>query len=131
MGLNSQLARFAVQSNHFKSGQINPKLFRPNKEMQVSVFRIEDKTKEDIIEEGKNVVSEHKTSATLYGWAKIAAKEVLQIGLEVDDDDDPPGHSNIVGWPEDEGKILRYQQDLSKASERIELPDPISVPKGL
>lgn len=131
MGLNSQLARFAVQSNHFRSGEINPKLFRPNKELQVSTFRIEDKTKGDIIEEGKRVVKEHKTAKTLYGWARIAAKEVHDIGLKVDDDDDPPGHSNIVGWPKDEEKIAHYQQKLAKKSERIELPEPISVSKRI
>ena len=127
MGLNSQLARFAVHSNELKSSGINPKLFRPTKERKVSVSRIEDKTEEETIEEGKRVVRIRQDVDTLYGWAEIATREVYDIGLSVDDDDDPPGHSNIIGWPEEEKKFLKCRQELAKRSAKKQLPKPIQV----
>ena len=127
MGLNSQLARFAVHSNEFKSSGINPKLFRPTKERKVSVSRIEDKIEEETIEEGKRVVRARRGADTLYGWAEIATREVHDIGLRVDDDDDPLGHSSIVGWPEEEQKSLVCQQELAKRAAKKQLPEPIPV----
>ena len=128
MGRKSQLARFAVQSDHIKSGGINPKLFRPNKHYKVSVFRIQDKTHKEKIEEGSRVVRERPQAKRLYGWAEISSREVHGIGLKVEDDDDPVGHSSIVGWPKDEEKFLPYQQQLAKQAIATKLPEPIPVP---
>jgi hypothetical protein len=128
MGLKSQLARFAVQSNHLKSGGINPKLFRPTRQREVSVSRVEGKTHEETIEEGKRVVGERRGAKTLYGWAQIAAQEVYNIGLIVHHDDIPLGHSTIVGWPEEEEKFLPYQQKLAERATKKQLPQPIAVP---
>lgn len=130
MGPESQLARFAVRRKDFKSNGINginPKLFRPTKERKVSVSRIENKTEEEIIEEGKGVVRARRGADTLHGWAEIATREVHDIGLTVDDDDDPPGHSSIVGWPEEEEKFLGYQQKLAGRAAKKQLPEPIPV----
>ena len=130
MGLNSQLARFAVHSNELKPNRINPKLFRPTREGKVSVSRIEDKTQEETIEEGKRVVRARRGADILYGWAEISTREVHNIGLRVDDDDDPPGHSSIVGWPEEEQKSAGYQQELAKRATKKQLPEPILVTQG-
>ena len=127
MGLKSRLARFAVHSNHLKSGGINPKLFRPTKQREVSVSRIEDKTHEETIEEGKRVVIERPDTKTLYGWAEIASQEVHDIGLRIRYDDNPPGHSRIVGWPEEEEAFLPYQLKLAERATRTQLPRPIAV----
>ena len=127
MRLKSQLARFAVHSNHLKSGRINPKLFRPTKQRKVSVSRIEDKTHKETIEEGKRVVRERSDTETLYGWAEIASHEVQDIGLRVRHDDNPPGHSSIVGWPEEEEAFLPYQLKLAERATRTQLPRPIAV----
>lgn len=129
MGLNSLLARYAVQSNHLsKSGVINHRLFRPTKERKLSVSRIENKTHEEIVKEGKRVVREHKTAKTLYGWAKISTQEVKDVGLVVLDDDVPPGHSSIVGWPDDEAEWPRYLQELAELATDTQLAPPIPVP---
>jgi hypothetical protein len=128
MGLNSRLARYAVQSNHLKkSGVINHRLFRPNRERKVSVFRIEDKTHQEKIKEGKRVVREHKDATTLYGWAEIATNEVHDVGLKVLDDDIPPGHSSIIGWPEDEAECRPYQYQLAELATSYRLPQPVQV----
>lgn len=130
MGLDSRLARYAVQSNHLKkSGVINHRLFRPNKERKVSVSRIEDKTRHETIEDGKRVVREHKDATTLYGWAEITAREVHGIGLQVFDDDVPPGHSSIIGWPEDESECRPYQYELAELATSNRLPQPIPIPR--
>ena len=134
MGLNSLLARFAVQSDHLsKSGVINHRLFKPTKDRKLSVFRIEDKTHEEIVKEGKGVVRAHKTAKTLYGWVKISTQEVNSIevngiGLKVLDDDIPPGHSTIVGWPEDEDKWSEYLHRLAELATPTRLESPIPVP---
>ena len=134
MGLESQLARFATESKCFKKDAgnpeadvINPKLFRPTKDLELSVFRIEEKTEEDVIEEGKRVVRAKPKAHSLYGWANIGTRQVLTIGLGVDDDDNPPGHSTITGWPEEEEKWLGYQQRLAEVAEAVRLPQPIPV----
>ena len=127
MGLDSQLARFAVHSNHLRSGKINPKLFRPTRKRKVSTSRVEGKTHEEIKMEGIRVVRKRTDTQTLYGWAEISAREVHSIGLRVHDDDNPPGHSSIVGWPEQEEKFLPYQQQLAELATRVQLQQPISI----
>ena len=127
MGLDSQLARFAVKKNHLKLDKMRPKLFQPDKKGKLSVFRIEDKTCEEIKEEGKRVVRERHDTDTLYGWAKIDTLEVHRIRLTVCDDDNPPGHSSIVGWPDNEQETRTYQQKLVEQARWRQLSQPITV----
>ena len=134
MGLDSQLARFATEGKCFKKDAndpekdiVKPKLFRPTKKLELSVFRIADETETDLIEEGKKVVRSKPLAHSLYGWADISTKQVLTTGLGVDDDDNPPGHSTITGWPAEEEKWLGYQQQLAEVAVAVRLPQPIPV----
>ena len=128
MGLDSKLARFAVHSNHFQSGKASPKLFRPTKNPRiVSTSRVDGKDHEGIKAEGMRVAETRHDVKQLYGWAEITTKEVFGVGLKVHDDDDPPGHSSIIGWPEEEVASLPYQQQLAKLANGIKLPEPIPV----
>ena len=127
MRLYSELARFAVKDNHFNSDGMRTKLFQPYRRRELSVYRIEGKTFEEIKEEGKRVVRERPDTDTLFGWAKIATLEVQSIGLIVCDDDNPPDHSTIVGWPENEQEIRALQQKLLEQSRWKPLQQSIRV----
>ena len=129
MGICSQLARFAVNKNHRTPDDkmMKPKLFQPDSKLKLSVFRIEDKTCEGIKEEGKKVVRKRPDTDNVFGWATISAVAVQNAGLKVCDDDKPPGHSSIVGWPKDEQEIRAYQHKLVKLAEWKPLPQPIHV----
>ena len=128
MGLDSKLARFAVHSNHFQSGKVTPKLFRPTRKSRiVSTYRVDGKAHEGIKAEGMRVAKMRHDVQRLYGWAEITTKEVCSVGLTVHDDDDPPGHSSIVGWPGGEVASLPYQQHLAELANGIKLPEPIPV----
>ena len=125
---DSKLARFAVHSDHFKSGKVSPKLFRPTRELRVSVSNADGKTCKEIRAEGIRVATVRQDVKKFYGWAEITTEEVRSIGLKVHDDDDPPGHSSIIGWPEKEVEFLPYQHQLAELATGIKLPEPIPVP---
>ena len=125
---DSKLARFAVHSNHFQSGRVSPKLFRPTRNTRVvSTSRVDGKDHEGIKAEGIRVAKTRHDVKKLYGWAEITTEEVHGVGLKVHDDDDPPGHSSIIGWPEEEVDSLPYQQQLAELATGIKLPEPIPV----
>ena len=125
---DSKLARFAVHSNHFQSGKVSPKLFRPTKELRVSASRADGKTYMEIRAEGIRVATVRQDVKKFYGWAEITTEAVHSIGLKVHDDDDPPGHSSIIGWPEKEAEFLPYQHQLAELAIGVELQEPIPVP---
>ena len=99
----------------------------PNKARNVSVSRIENRERAEVEEEGRRVVREHKIATTLYGWASISTQAVQSTGLQVLDDDNPPGHSSIIGWPEDESEWPLYQQQLAELATGTRLDPPITV----
>ena len=125
---NSKLARFAVHSNHFQFGKVSPKLFRPTKKRSVSTFRVDGKNYEEIKAEGIRVATASQDVKKIYGWAEITTRGVQSIGLKVHDDDDPPGHSSIIGWPEKEAEFLPYQHQLAELATRKKFTAPIPVP---
>ena len=129
MGSDSTLARFATQSNHLRSTMAHPspRLFEPNKALKLSVSRIDNKTHDEIVEEGKRVVRERRNTTCLHGWGTLTSAHVRESGLIVDDDDDPPGHSNVVGWPKDDSAVWKYQQRLARLAAQVKLPARIPV----
>ncbi len=127
MASDTPLARYAVERNKIKSRTSHPppRLFKPNKNHELSVYRTEGKSDQEIIEEGLRVVQEQRYAKRLYGWGELTRSDVCQSGLDIDDDDDPPGHSNIVGWPKNEKDWWGYQQELAARSKKRRLPEPI------
>lgn len=121
------VARFATEGGKITKELVKPKLFQPNKALQVSIFRIAGLTRDKIQELGMSIVSKIPSSSRLYGWATLERKAITNIGLIVDDDDNPPGHSNIVGWPSEVNKQLRYQLELAACSTSTKLDAPIEV----
>ena len=57
---------------------------------------------------------------TLHGRADIQALNILEINLQVNPDNIPPRHANIIGWPELKEEQKSIAQELAaKASLRL------------
>ena len=72
----------------------------PNRDRELSVFRVQGISEEQIWTIGQNYVSEPQ-GRTLYGRGDVSASVVVESKLTIIPDDNPPRHANIVGWPED------------------------------
>ena len=107
------VARFAVESKKLKQDFATPKLFEPTRNLELSVYRIQNLSNQDVIHIGIGVAKTHPTSKALYGWAELARSAIIEVGLSIDDDDNPKGHSTVIGWPEEVSKRKRYQQELA------------------
>ena len=121
------LVRFALESGRFTDSIVKPKLFEPNRRLELSVFRVVGLQSSKIQEIGTQVVERHTTAKRLYGWGKFASSIVADLGLELDNDDTPPRHSNITGWPEEASKRKLLQQKLASQARAVRLARPIEV----
>ena len=130
--MNNLLARFAVEKGKIKGSTegalAHPKLFEPNRQLLLSVARIEGLTFEEIKETGISV-KKHRTAKHLYGWARFPRNAVIELDLEIDDDPPPCLHSNIKGWPEEVEERKRRSQELARISEAALLEEKIPVNK--
>lgn len=128
MANENPLARFAVESGRITAHDVvKPKLFEPTKEHQVSVARIRGLEEPEICCLGIDVAREHPTSHALYGWGKLDRAEVYELGLQLEDDDPPSRHSNIIGWPETESRRKNLQYELAERSQPVRLDPPIPI----
>ena len=129
MSPHSEIARFATQSNHLPSTGIRPRpsLFAPDKRLRLSVSGIGNKTDPEILEAGITVVRRRRNTEFLYGWGRLTVSAVHETGLTVEDDDDPPDHSHVIGWPEDKVARKDCQKALARQSTKVKLPDRIPV----
>ena len=121
------LARFAVESGKITDEVVKPKLFAPNSNLELSVSRTLGLERSDIIEVGIDVVRRHKSAKALYGWAMLTTSFVLEIGLALQHDNDPPLHSQIVGWPKEPEVRKALQIDIASKLQPTKLPEKIQV----
>ena len=123
------LARFAVEGNRLTNSVVKPKLFEPNKALQLSVFRTDGLHCKEICDLGVQVAERHPTSQRLHGWGEFDEIAVNDAGLRVDHDEVPPRHANIVGWPVEVSERKQRQQLLARRSWPVRLASPIQVEK--
>jgi hypothetical protein len=108
---------FSVQNNRVKVSA-----FMPNRERELSVFRIQDLPEEQIWEIGQRYVSEPQ-SKTLYARGDVLASVVTENNLTIDPDDHPPRHANVLGWPEDKSAQKLIATELAnQATLRVVSP---------
>lgn len=123
------LTRFAVEGGKFKNGVARPKLFEPNRQGELSVSRTGGLKQPEVQDIGLQVVRDNPNASRLHGWATIERDDVEDIGLRVIDDDEPPRHSNVVGWPagwpEEREQVLDLMQDLASKADPLVLDSPI------
>jgi hypothetical protein len=104
------LARFATESGRLTDSVVKPKLFEPNRALELSVFRVHGLEFVQICGIGVSVVKEHPNARRLHGWGEIGESEVQGVNLRVVYDDVPPRHANIVGWPTEASQRKSIQQ---------------------
>lgn len=112
------LARFAVEGGRFAGSVVKPKLFQPNRALKLSVFRIDGLLCAEIRDIGLDVVQRHPDAHRLHGWGESSESTVSDKGLQVEHDDVPPRHANIVGWPSDRGALNRNNSSWRAVPER-------------
>ena len=123
------LARFATESGRLTDSVVKPKLFEPNRVLELSVFRVHGLEFVQICGIGVSVVKEHPNARRLHGWGEIGESEVQGVNLRVVYDDVPPRHANIVGWPTEASQRKSIQQVLASKARPIRLAQPIIVEK--
>lgn len=131
------LARFAMHDKCLNTAAARRKLFVPNRDLNLrlslSVFDVGGLTCKGIRKLGigvaKEIAKKQSTSRHLYGWGEIDACAVLrEANLQIERDDNPPRHANIVGWPSDAEERKYRQQLLGQLSRPVRLDPPVSVP---
>jgi len=110
---DEDIARFLTQSNQFNSFGAKPSSFLPNpKYKNTSVFR-------DVVDPSvlRNVWEATSTgNRSLKGAAVCKAAAVRVCRLDVQPEEPPPKHANIVGWPWIESDLeLQKAQQLELA----------------
>lgn len=121
------LARFALESKRLTTTGAKPKLFEPTKRFELSVFDVSGLLFEEILQLGIDVAKKQSPPRRLHGWGEIDVAAVHKAGLQIERDDDPPRHANIVGWPDEVSKMHEKQVLLVQASHPVRLDEPISV----
>ena len=106
------LARYLLQRSHFSPTKslVKPSAFLPNRHGETSVFQIQGLSEEEIWQIGEEYVS-GPLEKMLRARADIVVSVVEKQGLDVNSDNIPPRHANIIGWPEEKSaqKLLALE----------------------
>jgi hypothetical protein len=106
---NETLARFLTSSSLFNSIGAKPAAFLPNpKYKNTSVFRqisSSSALRQKWTEVGGN--------RSLHGVALLNAHQVRSAQLDVESEEPPPAHANIINWP-----WIENDPELQKAKQR-------------
>lgn len=120
--INSQevIARY-ITSQRWYSRQkdiVKPQAFMPPPNLKLSVFRIDNLSEPEIWKIGiKKVINKMNKPTNLHGRADIQALKIFDSNLQIEPDNTPPRHANIIGWPELKEKRISIAQELAaKAS---------------
>jgi hypothetical protein len=124
------LARFLFQKSHFKRTEkrATPEAFMPPPDLKLSVYRITKLPEGEVWTIGRSVLEQHP-QPRLYGRADVRVGAVQDVKLKALQDDDPPRHVNVVGWPSyADGKDLMKSlaQQLAKSAKLDLLATPLS-----
>ena len=112
------LARFLTSSSHFSPGRVRQAAFLPPADLKLSVFRTSEMEEADIWTLGHNHV-ERPSGRHLHGRAQLTPAAVRGCGLEVDPDDQPRRHANLVGWPPEKAERKQIALQLAAAAKVI------------
>jgi len=113
------LSRFLTQSGHFTTGRVKPRAFLPGPDGTTSTFRTHGLTADEIWALGESLLAAPR-GQHLYGSGDLSVSSVVDTGLSVDPDNDPPRHAGIVGWPEGkDARLSRAQRLAASASLRL------------
>jgi hypothetical protein len=111
VGETELLARFLPDSKMFSSNGVRSSAFMP-RHGSTSVFRVSGMDETRIREIGTTVLPLKPPKAR----AELLAERVYAAGLELEPDNKPEFHANIVGWPPDATKDKQKLLALELAS---------------
>lgn len=115
------LARFIYQSNQFNLRAAKSVVFLPPSNYRLSVAR----QSADPLTELRHMAATYRTDKVAYGAAMIIVSLVRSQDLEVEADEPPIRHANIIGWPvhgdpdEQKSQQLQRAKALADASQLI------------
>ncbi len=103
------LARFLTSSSQFNTTMVKPSAFLPPGDGKTSISRHGAEPRTALW-----LLAEHAVGIrTLHGAAIVKARHVRTVPLEVEPDEPPPRHANIVGWHSSE-----IDPDLARAERK-------------
>ncbi|MDY7000562.1 MAG: hypothetical protein SVS15_02120 [Thermodesulfobacteriota bacterium] len=109
------MARYLLERRNYfsiENKRVKPKAFMPARDLKLSVYRVEGLTDQELWEIGENSVAQ-PSGRTLHGSAEILASRVLEKDLNIDPDDIPPRHANVIGWPQEKHEQKSVAQELA------------------
>ena len=108
------ISRFAYESGYYRrDGTARTKAFEPDRDNEVSVFRIDDLSDAELWALGDEAGSTRAKAAQASIW--LSAQAVSVVALRLDIAEPPPRHAAIRGWPEDHLR-MQAQQALASAA---------------
>jgi len=112
----AKTARFLTSSKQFNTTQVKGAAFLPmlnnnSSNFETSIYVINSLDDDYIKDIGKKVVK--LSNRSLHGYAYLEAKYIVSAGLEVDFDNTPKHHANIIGWASNKSKRKLQAQKLS------------------
>ncbi len=120
------LSRYIFAKDHYSvlNQRIKYNAFMPpSSDLHISVFRTSHLSESDIWSIGEDISL--KSDRILHGRGEVVAAEVRRLRLDIDPDNKPIHHANIVGWPEDKPqRQLIAQQLASVATLKLKPPQP-------
>lgn len=91
---------------------MKPRAFMP-RDGETSVFRTAGLELSEILDIGVQEVAAPR-GRTLYGLGQLDSRDVRETRLDIQANEPPPRHANIVGWPGDPAEQLSLAQELSR-----------------
>ncbi|MCD6177557.1 MAG: hypothetical protein J7K29_06945 [Candidatus Cloacimonetes bacterium] len=120
---NNKFSRYITSKKHFskQNNYVKSAAFMPNRNQKLSVFCIDELVEEEIWEIGYNNIS-IPTSKEIYARANIEAEDILTTILEIDNNNTPLRHADIIGWPSEKEDQKGIALELSRKSALVIKP---------
>jgi hypothetical protein len=112
---NETLGRYLTQKKHFSKArnEVTFKAFLPPSDLQLSVFRIDGLSLEEVWTIGNYVVNTMVEPRTLYGVGKIKVTSMQIESIVVTLDEPPQRHCTATNWPIEEAKQLLIAEKMA------------------
>jgi hypothetical protein len=111
-----RITRFIFSSRWFArtTRRVKPEAFIPHPYMKLSVSCTEGLKDDTVWRIGRETAAAHSQSPTLHGRAD--ARAIRDQLLEIERDDIPLYHANIVGWEGERSAQISKAQEIAAAS---------------
>ena len=114
---SEDLTKFIFNRSQYSpsNDRVKYSAFMPPPNRRLSVFRIIGLAKNDLWEIGETIGKQRMLP--LLAHADIKALSVAEAGLNIEADDIPPRHANIIDWPEDHSAAILKAKELARKAQ--------------